>query len=79
LLANAIDELPQLERLIASLHYYDELTLGEIEKVLGISESAIAQFQTKTILRLRSILRREALLAPSDKLQANLSTCSAGD
>ena len=55
-LASAIDQLPEMERLITSLHYYDELTLAEIANVLGIDGADIKKFHTKAVLRLRSKL-----------------------
>jgi RNA polymerase sigma factor for flagellar operon FliA len=58
MLTRAIEALPEMERLIASLHYYDELTLKEIEAVLGINETDISQLHTKAMLRLRSKLSR---------------------
>jgi RNA polymerase sigma factor for flagellar operon FliA len=54
ILTRAIEELPMMERLVASLHYYDELTLKEIEAVLGIDETCVSQLHTKAMLRLRS-------------------------
>jgi RNA polymerase sigma factor FliA len=56
MLTHAIEKLPHLERMIASLYYDDELTLAEIERVLRISSADIAQLRTKTMLRLRSKL-----------------------
>jgi RNA polymerase sigma factor FliA len=56
LLARAIEALPETERLVISLHYYDELTLKEIAEVLGISIAQVSQLRTKAILRLRSVL-----------------------
>jgi len=54
----AIDALPKKERLVVSLYYYDELTMKEIGKVLGVNESRISQLHTKAMLRLRTKLRR---------------------
>jgi RNA polymerase sigma factor FliA len=54
----AIDALPKKERLVVSLYYYDELTMKEIGKVLGVNESRISQLHTKAMLRLRSKLRK---------------------
>jgi RNA polymerase sigma factor for flagellar operon FliA len=51
--------LPKIERLLASLYYFDELTLKEIESVLGISEASLSYLQTKAVLRLRSKLSKE--------------------
>jgi len=58
LLAIAIDALPKKERLVISLYYYDELTMKEIGKVLGVNESRISQLHTKAMLRLRTKLRK---------------------
>ncbi len=63
-LENALDMLPERDRLVIVLYYYEELTLKEIGQALGVSESRVSQIHTKAILRLRGRLRaeREALL-----------------
>ncbi len=53
LLKEAIDSLPEKERLVVSLYYYDELTYKEIAQIMDISESRISQLHTKAISRLR--------------------------
>lgn len=58
LLAEAIDQLTERERLVISLYYYEELTLKEIGQVLSVSESRISQIHTKSMLQLRSVLQR---------------------
>jgi RNA polymerase sigma factor for flagellar operon FliA len=58
ILGGAIDLLPKKERLVVSLYYYDELTMKEIGKVLGVNESRVSQLHTKAMLRLRTKLRR---------------------
>lgn len=58
IIALAIDQLPEKERLVVSLYYYEELTMKEIGEVLGITESRISQIHTKLVLRLRAKLRR---------------------
>jgi RNA polymerase sigma factor for flagellar operon FliA len=58
LLATAIDALPKKERLVVSLYYFDELTMKEIGKVLGVNESRVSQLHTKAMLRLRTKLRK---------------------
>ncbi len=55
--AGAIEGLPEKEKLVVSLYYYDELTMREIGEVLGYTESRISQMHTKAILRLRARLR----------------------
>lgn len=58
LLAGAIDALPKKERLVVFLYYYDELTMKEIGKILGVNESRVSQLHTKAMLRLRNKLRK---------------------
>lgn len=58
LLAEAINKLPERERLVIALYYYEGLTLKEIGKVLGVSESRVSQMHTKAVLRLRGRLSR---------------------
>lgn len=57
ILAHCIRELPDKERTVVALYYYEELTMKEIGEVLGISESRISQLHTKAILRIRAKLR----------------------
>jgi RNA polymerase sigma factor FliA len=53
-----LEKLPEKERMVASLYYYDELTMKEIGEILGISESRVSQLHSKIILRLRSKLNK---------------------
>lgn len=57
LIAAAIDSLPEKERLMVSLYYYEELTMKEIGEVLGITESRISQIHSKAVYRLRTKLK----------------------
>jgi RNA polymerase sigma factor for flagellar operon FliA len=52
-LAAAIDALPERERMVISMYYYDELTIKEIASVLGVSESRISQLHTRAMMRMR--------------------------
>jgi len=52
--ADAIATLPEREKLVIALYYYENLTLREIGEVLGVTESRISQLHTKAVLRLRS-------------------------
>ncbi len=52
-IAGAIDDLPEKEKQVVSLYYYDELTMKEIGEVLDLTESRVSQIHTKAILRLR--------------------------
>ncbi|MDH7602322.1 MAG: FliA/WhiG family RNA polymerase sigma factor [Armatimonadota bacterium] len=58
LLAQAIEELPDRERTVISLYYYDKLTQKEIAAVLGVTESRVCQMHTKAVLRLAAKLTR---------------------
>jgi RNA polymerase sigma factor for flagellar operon FliA len=63
-LAEAIEMLPERERMVITLYYYEELTLKEIGKILDVSESRISQLHTKALSRLRGKLAsREVGLA----------------
>jgi RNA polymerase sigma factor for flagellar operon FliA len=55
-LADAINRMPDRERLVLTLYYYEGLTLAEIGDVLGVTESRVCQIHTKAILQLRSRL-----------------------
>ena len=54
--AEAIARLPEREKLVVALYYYENLTLREIGEVLGVTESRVSQLHTKAVLRLRSRL-----------------------
>jgi len=56
-IGRAIERLPEKERLVISLYYYDELTMKEIGRVLNLTESRVSQIHTKAVLRLRAKLR----------------------
>ena len=56
-LADAIARLPEREKLVVTLYYYEELTLREIGEVLGVTESRVSQLHTKAILRLKARLQ----------------------
>ena len=58
LLARAVDQLPERERIVVSLYYYDKLTQKEIAAVLGVTESRVCQISTKAVLRLAAKLSR---------------------
>ena len=62
LLAKAIDRLPEKERIVVSLYYYEELTLKEISRILGLTEARISQLNTKAVMRLRGSLAEQQLM-----------------
>ena len=57
-LAKAIDKLPEKEKLVVTLYYYEGLTLKEISLIMKLSEARISQLHTKSIFRLRGALSR---------------------
>lgn len=59
-LGQAIRDLPERERLVVSLRYYEEATMREIASVLGATESRTSQIHTSAILHLRARLREAA-------------------
>lgn len=54
LLARAIGELPQKERQVLALYYFEELTMKEVGSVLGVGESRVSQIHSAALVRLRS-------------------------
>ena len=70
LLSEAIAELPEKERKVLSLYYYDELTMKEVGAVLGIGESRVSQIHSLAMVRLRA--RLAGILLPMESgAQAN--------
>ncbi len=59
MLRDSIEKLPERERKVVTLYYYEELTLKEISEIMGVSESRISQIHTKGISRLRGKLSQE--------------------
>lgn len=55
-IADAIRDLPEKQRLVLSLYYYEDLNLKEIGRVLDVTESRVSQLHTQAILRLKSRL-----------------------
>jgi RNA polymerase sigma factor FliA len=55
-LVDAIDELPEKERMVLTLYYYEELTMKEIGLTLGVVESRVSQIHSSAVLRLRVAL-----------------------
>jgi RNA polymerase sigma factor for flagellar operon FliA len=53
-----LDQLPEQERLVVALYYYEHMTLKEIGRTLGISESRVSQVHTRAMTRLRLRLHR---------------------
>ena len=75
-LIDAINELPEKERLVLTLYYYEELTMKEIGQVLGVVESRVSQIHSSAVLRLRvalaSLSSGNALSTKKGRQTANL-------
>ncbi|WP_007027346.1 FliA/WhiG family RNA polymerase sigma factor [Saccharomonospora iraqiensis] len=59
-LAEAIAQLNERDRIVVSLYYFESLTLAEIGRVLGVTESRVSQLHTRAVLRLRAKLLEQA-------------------
>lgn len=59
LLAQAISELPEKERQVLALYYYEELTMKEVGAVLGVGESRVSQIHTMAVSRLRARMQQK--------------------
>jgi RNA polymerase sigma factor for flagellar operon FliA len=56
LLAGLIDRLPEREKMVLSLYYWDEMTMKEIGKVLNLTEGRICQLHNQALIRLKAEL-----------------------
>jgi RNA polymerase sigma factor for flagellar operon FliA len=59
LLAGSISRMPEIEKTVLSLYYYEEMTLREIAKIAGLHESRISQLKSQAILRLRAAMQKQ--------------------
>ena len=66
IVADAITNLPEREKLVITLYYYEDLTLREIGEVLGVTESRVSQLHTKAVLRLKARLSGSVTPAAAD-------------
>ncbi|RRO16212.1 RNA polymerase sigma factor WhiG [Saccharopolyspora rhizosphaerae] len=59
-LAEAVERLSERDRIVVTLYYFENLTLAEIGKVLGVTESRVCQLHTRAVLRLRTKLTEQS-------------------
>jgi RNA polymerase sigma factor for flagellar operon FliA len=59
MLGKSIDRLPEREKLVIALYYYEGMTFKEIGKIMTISESRVYQLHTQGVIRLRGYLQRD--------------------
>jgi RNA polymerase sigma factor for flagellar operon FliA len=57
LMVRCLKLLPEQEKLVIALYYYEELTLKEIGEILGLTESRVSQIHSKAMLKMRTSLR----------------------
>jgi RNA polymerase sigma factor for flagellar operon FliA len=72
LIRETINLLPDKERTVLNLYYYEELTLKEIGDILGISESRVCQIHTKAVLRLKGRIRQYTKTVSINRLSTEL-------
>ncbi len=58
-MARLIDELPEKEKMVLSLYYWEELTMKEVGAVLGLTESRVCQLHSKVLIRLKTKISQE--------------------
>ncbi|KPU28192.1 RNA polymerase sigma factor WhiG [Caloranaerobacter sp. TR13] len=63
IIRETIDKLPEKEKLVISLYYYDELTYKEISEILGVSQSRISQLHSKALTSIKSKLKHIGILS----------------
>lgn len=59
LLVESIQTMPEVEKTVLSFYYYEEMTLREISKIIGLHESRISQLKSQAILRLRASMKKQ--------------------
>ena len=62
ILADSINRMPEREKIVLTLYYYEGLTLAEIGGVIGLTESRVSQLHTRSVLSLRSRMRSAGLV-----------------
>jgi RNA polymerase sigma factor FliA len=77
LLLKAVSELPDRERQLLALYYFEELTMKEVGEVLGVGEARVSQMHSATVLRLRARLRELLASRPPVKPDHGVSTSMA--
>jgi RNA polymerase sigma factor for flagellar operon FliA len=73
-LAGAVDHLPDRERLVMTLYYYEEMTMREIGLALGVVESRVSQIHSSAVVHLRADLRDLADRSPNGRSMKSRSS-----
>ncbi len=72
-LEDGLDELPEKQRLVLSLYYFEDLNLKEIGRILGVTESRISQLHSMAVIELRAKLKRNMTDVPDDDYPEGLT------
>jgi RNA polymerase sigma factor for flagellar operon FliA len=75
-LADAIANLPERERLVMTLYYYEEMTMREIGMALGVVESRVSQVHASAVVHLRSALKDLAARGTFDQVRPKRKACA---
>ncbi len=75
-LADAIEQLPERERLVLTLYYFEELTMKEIGLAMGVVESRVSQLRASAVLRMRAALGHPSLEIKSSRQDRKATTGS---
>jgi len=59
LIQKRLKQLPETQRKVLGLYYFEDLRLREIAEALGVTESRICQIHSQAILSIKSLLKRE--------------------
>jgi RNA polymerase sigma factor for flagellar operon FliA len=70
LLTRAISELPEKERQVLALYYFEELTMKEVGLTLGVGESRVSQIHSMAVMRLRARMSELTAARTSAKTRA---------
>lgn len=65
ILGHIIDNLPEKERTVITLYYYEEMTLKEVAGVLGVSESRVSQIHSKAVMKMRAKMQFAGMYEPA--------------
>jgi RNA polymerase sigma factor for flagellar operon FliA len=65
ILGSIIDNLPEKEKLVITLYYYEEMTLKEVAGVLGVSESRVSQIHSKAVMKMRTKMQFAGMYEPA--------------
>lgn len=72
ILGSIIDNLPEKEKLVVTLYYYEEMTLKEVAAVLGVSESRVSQIHSKAVMKMRTKMQYVGIFEGSARTEKKI-------